>query len=44
VGFVVDKAALGQVFSDFFSFSPVNIGPPSLSILIHQLGDEQYAR
>jgi hypothetical protein len=27
VGFVVDKVAMGQVFSEFFSF-PVNIIPP----------------
>jgi hypothetical protein len=34
VGFVVDEAAMDQVFLRVLWFSPVNIFPPSLSILI----------
>jgi hypothetical protein len=30
VGFVVDKVALGQVFTQVFRFSPVNFIPPVL--------------
>jgi hypothetical protein len=44
MGFVVDKVALGQVFLRVIRFSPVNIIPPSLSMFIYYLGDEQYAR
>jgi hypothetical protein len=40
-GFVVDKAALGQVFIEFFWFSPVSIIPQWQSILIFHLRDEQ---
>jgi hypothetical protein len=40
VGFVVDKGALGQVFLRALRFSPVNIIPPSFSILIYHLADE----
>jgi hypothetical protein len=43
-GFVGDKVALGQVFLRVLRFSPVNIIPPSFSILICHLGDEQYIR
>jgi hypothetical protein len=43
VGFVVDKVALGQVFSQVLWFSPVNIIPPLVSILIYYLRDEQWA-
>jgi hypothetical protein len=43
VGFVVDKVALGQVFLSS-SFFPVSIIPPSFSILIYHLEDEQYVR
>jgi hypothetical protein len=43
VGFVVDKVALGQVFSQLFGF-PVNIILPWLSMFIYYLGDEQEAR
>jgi hypothetical protein len=35
VGFVVDKVALGQVFSEFFSF------PLALHAHVIYLGDEQ---
>jgi hypothetical protein len=41
VGFVVDKVALGQAFFTVLQFSPVNIIPPWLSILINHLRDEQ---
>jgi hypothetical protein len=41
VGFVVDKVALGQVFSEFFL---VNTIPPWSLILMYHLGDEQQAR
>jgi hypothetical protein len=34
VGFVLNKVVLGHFFSEFFGFSPVNIIPPWLSILI----------
>jgi hypothetical protein len=34
VGFVENKLALGQVFLRVLQFSPVNIIPPRLSILI----------
>jgi hypothetical protein len=44
VGFVPDKVALGQVFLRALRFSPVNIIPPSLSMRIYHLGDEQYER
>jgi hypothetical protein len=44
VGFVVDKVALGQASLRVLRFSPVNIIPPWLSILIYQLGDEQRSR
>jgi branched-subunit amino acid transport protein len=42
VGFVVDKVTLGQVFLQVLQFSPVNIIPPWLSIIIYHLGDEQW--
>jgi hypothetical protein len=35
VGFVVEKAAVGQILSEFFGLSPVNIFPPWNSILIY---------
>jgi hypothetical protein len=35
-GFVVDKVAMGQFFSEFFRLLPVNIISPRLSIVIHQ--------
>jgi hypothetical protein len=41
VGFVVDNAALGQVFLRVLRFSPVNIIPPWLYIFIYHLGDKQ---
>jgi hypothetical protein len=41
VGFVVDNVALGQVLLRLHRFSPVNIIPPWLSILIYHLGDKQ---
>jgi hypothetical protein len=41
VRFMVDKVALGQVFLWVLRFSPVDIIPPSFSILIYHLGDEQ---
>jgi hypothetical protein len=44
VGFMVDKVALGHVFVRVLRFSPVNIIPPSLPVLIYNLEDEQYAR
>jgi hypothetical protein len=37
VGFMVDKVALGHVFLLVLRFSPVNIIPPWLSILIYYL-------
>jgi hypothetical protein len=40
VGFVLDIVALGQVFLRVLRFSPVNIIPPWLSILIYHLVDE----
>jgi hypothetical protein len=40
---VVDKVALGKVYLQVIQFSPVNIIPPWLSILIYNLGDEQLA-
>jgi hypothetical protein len=43
MGFVVAKVVLRQVLSEFFGF-PVNIIPPSFSILIYHLGDQQYVR
>jgi hypothetical protein len=33
VGFVVDKVALGQIFSPVLRFSPVNFIPPVLHYL-----------
>jgi hypothetical protein len=44
VGFVVDKVAPGQVFLRVLLFYPVNIIPPSFSILIYHSRDEQYVR
>jgi hypothetical protein len=41
--FVVDKAALGQVYPRVLQFSPVRIIRSWLFILIHYLGDEQQA-
>jgi branched-subunit amino acid transport protein len=41
--FVVDKMALGQVFLQVLQFSPVNIIPLWLSILIYHMGGEQQA-
>jgi hypothetical protein len=41
VGFVVDKAALGQAFLRVIRFFPISIIPPWLSTLIHNLSDEQ---
>jgi hypothetical protein len=38
VGFVVDKVALRLVFLRVLRFSPVNIIPPSFSILISSGG------
>jgi hypothetical protein len=44
VGFVVDKVALGQVFSKFLRFYyPLNTIPPWLSMLIYHLQDEKRA-
>jgi hypothetical protein len=43
VGFVVDKVALGQVCSKFFSFCPVNSIPLWLSMLIYHMQDEKWA-
>jgi hypothetical protein len=40
---MVDKVALGQDFLRVLQFSPVNIIPPWLSILIYHMGDEQQA-
>jgi hypothetical protein len=42
VGFVVEKVTLGTGFLLVLRLSPVNIIPPSFSILIHHLKDEQY--
>jgi hypothetical protein len=44
IGFVLYKVALGQVFLRVLRFSPANVIPPSLSILIRHLRDEQKAR
>jgi hypothetical protein len=44
VGFVVDKVAQGQFFLQVLWFSPVNIIPPSFSIVIYHLGNEKYFR
>jgi hypothetical protein len=41
VGFVVDKMALGQVFSPISSVFPVSIIPQLLLMLKYHLGDEQ---
>jgi hypothetical protein len=41
---VVEKVALGQTFLRVLRFSPGNIIPPSFSILIYHLRDEQYVR
>jgi hypothetical protein len=41
IGFVVYKVALEQVFLRVSRFSPVNIVPLWLPILIYLLGDEQ---
>jgi hypothetical protein len=38
VGFMVDTVALGQVYLRVLRFSPVNIIPPSLSVLVYRLG------
>jgi hypothetical protein len=38
-GFVVDEVALGQGFLRVLPFSPVNIVPPWLSILMYHLDD-----
>jgi hypothetical protein len=42
VGFVVDRVALGQVFSKFLSF-PLSVTFNCGSVLICHLGDEQLA-
>jgi hypothetical protein len=42
--FVVDKVAVGQVFSDIFAFPLVNTIPPWLSIFMYHLDDEQWVR
>jgi hypothetical protein len=44
VGFMVDEVALGEVFLRVLLFFPVNIIPPSFSVLIYHPGDEQYVR
>jgi hypothetical protein len=44
MGFVVGKVALGQVSPLVLRVFPVSIIPPSFSILIYHLGDEQYVR
>jgi hypothetical protein len=44
VGYVKEKVALVQFFLRVIRFSPVSIIPLWFSILIHHLGDEQYAR
>jgi hypothetical protein len=44
VGFVIDKAALGQAFIRVLRVSLVDITPPWLSILLYHLGDEQQVR
>jgi hypothetical protein len=44
VGFVMDKAAQGEVSLRVLRVSPVSIIPPLLSILIYHLWDEQQAR
>jgi hypothetical protein len=44
VGSVMDKVTLGQVFLRVFRFSPVNIIPSWLTIVMYHLGGEQYAR
>jgi hypothetical protein len=41
VGVVVDKVALGQVFLRVHQFSPDNINPQWLSILVYHVGDEK---
>jgi hypothetical protein len=33
VGFVVDKVALGQIFSDYFGFSSTNLNSTKFTIL-----------
>jgi hypothetical protein len=33
VGFVLDKVALGQVFSEYFSFSPANLHSTNFSTI-----------
>jgi hypothetical protein len=38
VGFVVDKVAQGQFYLRVLRFSPVNIIPPLLSVLVYRLG------
>jgi hypothetical protein len=40
----VDKVALGQFFLRVLQFSPVNIILSPFSILIYNVGDEQYVR
>jgi hypothetical protein len=44
VEFAVDKAALGQVFYEFFNFALVDIILPWLFMLTPHLGDKQQAR
>jgi hypothetical protein len=44
VEFVVDKVAQGQIFLRVLRFSPVNIIPPSFSLLIYHPGNEHYVR
>jgi hypothetical protein len=39
--FVADTVALGQFFFQVLRFSPVNIIPPTLSILMYHVGDEE---
>jgi hypothetical protein len=41
VKIVVDTVALGQISFRLLRFSPVNIIPPSLSIIEYNLGDKQ---
>jgi hypothetical protein len=38
VGFVVDKAALGQVFSEYFGFPCQSISPSSKSTVAGTIG------
>jgi hypothetical protein len=41
VGFVVDKVALGEVFSEYLGFSPVNFIPPPIKYPTNNYGKEQ---